>query len=331
LRCKWCYAKSSGYEKGEVITIGTVRNIMSIVGPLPHRVLVLIGGEPTLHPDFLPIISEIKKYESIYLGVVSNGTLLKDLSFLKQSILNGVDGFTISLKAPNSYLYENFTEVSSAFDDVSRGIENLNSVNQRYRLSITINNELIKHLDEVVYFINHHNIKTVYVDSERPIIINDKAIFEGDSIYDNNNFYNIIFDKFKQLQIKYTIKISIPFCRIDNKLINAMKDARVIQSGCHIFSKSGLIFDTKGNMLICNSLCEYPMGKLGIDFNTTEEMLSFRNSPGVNTLYSKLQSYPDIKCSKCKQWVLCGGGCRIHWLYKNMLKGGSENESTRIN
>ena len=51
LRCKWCYAKSSEYDLDNSMDFTLFKKLVDIATDLKVKNFLLIGGEPTIHPD----------------------------------------------------------------------------------------------------------------------------------------------------------------------------------------------------------------------------------------------------------------------------------------
>lgn len=70
LRCKYCY-----HEGGEHKALPDI--ISQLVAPAPY---FLIGGEPTIHPNFIEVADEVSRYGET--GVVTNFVKFMDRQFL---------------------------------------------------------------------------------------------------------------------------------------------------------------------------------------------------------------------------------------------------------
>lgn len=89
-----------------------------------------------------------------------------------------------------------------------------------------------------------------------------------------------------------------------------------------MLSPSGVVFDTNGDFLACNQLCQNPLAQFGKDFCDYKTFNEVLMSEKVENFYKLVQAYPNEKCMKCTDWSECGGGCRINWLYQDLLKEG---------
>ena len=78
---------------------------------------------------------------------------------------------------------------------------------------------------------------------------------------------------------------------------------------------SGLIFDETGAVMPCNLFTSHPVGKFGVDFSNPSGFEKFWARRELSTFRKKVGSYPDQKCVGCGEWDMCGGGCKIKWMY----------------
>jgi MoaA/NifB/PqqE/SkfB family radical SAM enzyme len=69
--CPWC--SCSEVDRSLELSMGEIRELIEFFAARGTRAVTITGGgEPTLHPNFLEIIAEFKKY-GISIGLVSNG------------------------------------------------------------------------------------------------------------------------------------------------------------------------------------------------------------------------------------------------------------------
>ncbi len=82
---------------------------------------------------------------------------------------------------------------------------------------------------------------------------------------------------------------------------------------CQMHEKKGLIFDTNGDILLCNSLYDYPYGKYGKDYSNYDELFEYINSDSVVDIYKKILRSPSKVCKICDSFENCAGGCVLLW------------------
>lgn len=89
--------------------------------------LTISGGEPTIHKDFFKIIKFAKKhYESI--SLMTNGMKFSDMSFLKDTIDSGVDRLSIPFYSPNEEEHNWMVGNAHSFENVTKGLYNVNQL-----------------------------------------------------------------------------------------------------------------------------------------------------------------------------------------------------------
>ncbi len=315
LRCKWCYAKFLKFDKKQDMGIETAGKSISLLKDLPLTDVVLIGGEPTIHPDFLRIVRMIKD-AGLMPFVITNSIRFADDSFLRAALEAGILGITTSLKAGSDDLYKKFTG-RKALSKITKAVENIKGTNIPHKISVTVHGGLFKHFDQVMDFIVKSGVESFALDMERPIVIDNETYMAGDfSLRDMADFFMGIYPKLKNCGVPFTIKVSIPFCLFRRGFIEELIKENKIISGCQIFGGSGIIIDPMGRLLPCNHFCDNPLGELGVDFKNAQEYLSFRQRSDVEDFYNTMADCPDKRCVDCADWMFCGGGCRMHWLYK---------------
>lgn len=62
LKCPYCFADDMIQEEMAAITLEDYKKILSFISRTPKNHIGIIGGEPTLHPDFIEILKETNKY-----------------------------------------------------------------------------------------------------------------------------------------------------------------------------------------------------------------------------------------------------------------------------
>jgi sulfatase maturation enzyme AslB (radical SAM superfamily) len=62
LKCPYCFADDMIQEKKTAMTIDDFCKVLEFISRTPKNYIGIIGGEPTLHPNFREIIKEVNKY-----------------------------------------------------------------------------------------------------------------------------------------------------------------------------------------------------------------------------------------------------------------------------
>jgi MoaA/NifB/PqqE/SkfB family radical SAM enzyme len=113
--------------------------------------LILSGGEPTMHPNFLDFVKlgRLAGYPKIQ--TVTNGRMFKYPDFLERAAANGLDEITFSLHGHTAKLHDALVGTPGAFDDEVAGLEAaLASGRFIVNVDIVINKQNVRHLPEML-------------------------------------------------------------------------------------------------------------------------------------------------------------------------------------
>lgn len=87
--------------------------------------VVLSGGEPTMHPDFLKIVTTAVGLGFSWVQCVSNGRRFAYPTFAEAALAAGISEVTISVHGHDAALHDSLTSVPGSFAQSLRGIRNL--------------------------------------------------------------------------------------------------------------------------------------------------------------------------------------------------------------
>ena len=136
---------------------GTMRNNMDIkVQIIEGRKkgaerLILSGGEPTMHPNFLDFVKLGKRAGYPKVQTVTNGRMFKYPDFLATAARNGLDEITFSLHGHTAKIHDALVGTPGAFDDETQGLKAaLASDAFIVNIDIVINKQNIRHLPDML-------------------------------------------------------------------------------------------------------------------------------------------------------------------------------------
>ncbi|MBP3431591.1 MAG: radical SAM protein [Clostridia bacterium] len=308
MRCKWCYGCSSGYDTKKSMTFEDAKKCIDIVSDMEIKKINLIGGEPTMHPNFFDIIDYAAE-KKISCNVVTNGLKLVDETFFNE-LLKRPNAFpSISIKSDSKESYISDTGVN-CWDRIVGLIKKLLKSNKTFGCTYVISNENVNKLYKTMKTFQELGLKNVGLSFCYSCPGNVM-------IYDVKQYVKDIETQLKmvdQLSIKYNIHFTLPVCLWDKEFIDNLRKRKIISTVCQLQQKSGLIFDTNLDILVCNTLYDYPIVKAE-EYNDAKTLTKLLNSDKIMNVYKDLLRLPSKKCTTCEYLENCGGGCVLTWQY----------------
>ena len=309
-RCKWSYAQNTLNST----TIMHLEEAKAIVNALVNRNvkrIILIGGEPTIYPNFIELVKYIRS-KNIRVSMATNGRRFFDLNFAKEVLNSGVNNIDISLKGLTEEEY--FQNTSSyGLSEMLQGYKNLKLLGFNPSVSYVFVNDDCENLDNLVYFIESNSISQVSFQFVKPVL----GMHTSETQFDLNrmgNFVGKIYSRLSQTSINYCIELSFPVCLIDRTVLeNLSRENRIINC-CHVPRGSGINFDENFKIIPCNHFAEYPFSEIPVNPYQDSSIEEIMSSDIVKRFRHLARSYPTIKCQTCNLWDQCGGGCFTHWL-----------------
>ena len=108
-------------------------------------------------------------------------------------------------------------------------------------------------------------------------------------------------------------------CYFDAEFIERLIEGNKLSNGCFVNTRSGVVFDTNLDALVCNSIYGEKLGVYKKDFSNGAELLSYLNSSGVKDVFKELSKYPSEECGNCRYNKNCRGGCVVNWQHLDPL------------
>ena len=114
---------------------------------------------------------------------------------------------------------------------------------------------------------------------------------------------------------KFILHESFPLCIWPQDVIATMRQRHQIHTICQVLERSGILFDTNGDLIVCNAMYEYPIGQYKKDFSNGEELGAYLSDEKIDYIYKRLSAIPSQKCMSCDLLMSCGGGCISNWTH----------------
>jgi molybdenum cofactor biosynthesis enzyme MoaA len=105
--------------------------------------LSLQGGEPTIWPHVVPLVTDARALGFEFVGIVTNGRRLADPAFARALIGAGLDAVTVSLVGHDAASHDAISCAPGSFDELMAGIRNATAAARESRRRITLNANVI--------------------------------------------------------------------------------------------------------------------------------------------------------------------------------------------
>ena len=148
-RCIFCL--DSDTHDGEIRTPAEVRDQILDGRQKGATRLILSGGEPTIHPNFVDFVrlGRLAGYPKVQ--TVTNGRMFQYREFLTKCIDAGLDEITFSIHGPNARIHDALVGVRGAFEQEVQGLENaLADGRVIVNIDVCVNRGNVKALPEII-------------------------------------------------------------------------------------------------------------------------------------------------------------------------------------
>ena len=287
-------------------------DLINFCAELNVSMVVLIGGEPTIHPHFLEIVNYVKTF-GLKCGVITNGYRFSNKEFVKKSLNYGLDFINFSVKAVNQNEQRRIAP-SCDFKNVISAMVNINNTEINCTYSVVLTEQMLEDLENLAYLLNKYAKKNFLNLNFCGYKFNKSSEKNKDilSVKEYIQKFIVKFDSASRiLEGRIMLFQSLPLCWWPESFIEKLKFQQQIASVCHLFNHNGLVLDIDGSCLPCNRMYSHPIGKFRVDFFDKKSFEQFWTSKKIITSLKALCMLPYDECVSCKKYNLCAGGCPI--------------------
>lgn len=317
MRCKHCYQSDTNFDPKRQLSSDISYRLIDILVKSGAKNVVLIGGEPTLYHDLCDVIKRFVD-NGVRPILITNGRSLSDMEKLKKIVSFGLRDISISIKAADDIGYVNVTGTKNSFSLVKQAIQNCLSLDISLGISVTMENYFIKYVDRYIDLLLSLNVPHINFDMGSPVLSTtgvDVSDIPNPSVLAEATEY--VHGRLKDSGQSYSFYVTVPLCLFSESTKKELIESSKISTSCHVSRGTSVVFSDDGAILPCNHFSSFSFGKLDSDFSDEEEFARFWQKDEMVEFRSNFNSYPVKKCSYCKDWNICGGGCKIKWMYYN--------------
>jgi len=135
--------------------------------------LEIIGGETTIRPDIIELISFAKDLGFETIMMATNGRMYSYKEFAQKIFQAGLNSIVFSIHGHTAELHDSLTQVEGSFKQLKKGIENIKKIKKELNLKINIGSNTCivkqnyKHLPQIGKYIHGlgiDNAEFIFVD-----------------------------------------------------------------------------------------------------------------------------------------------------------------------
>ncbi|MBI4974002.1 radical SAM protein [Candidatus Roizmanbacteria bacterium] len=321
-RCSYCYAQNSLHDRRRMMPIEDIKNILDKLALLKIRRCIIIGGEPTLHPEIAEIYKYAKK-NKIRISLVSNGSRFADEKFYKKLKDAGLPSSSIAFSMHASSPQDSalLTGSSVYFSLFSKGISNFVKQKLKLHVNIVISKQTVNKVVPMMDWLKEHHINHGFFNLASPAVsekgTDSSFVLKFDQLAQT---VEKIYKHAKKINFTARFLYLAPLCTLPKKLLDIFKKEGLIDAGCSIRNGSSVLFNIDGDVVPCNHLLDFPvMKKNDLDKYNSKRFLEVWNAPQMEFMREKTRVYRLEQCKTCPEIALCqGGGCPLFWFNKNI-------------
>ena len=157
-RCQFCNDANKRELPNK--TTGQIKKEMIEAKNRGTTYLELIGGETTIRPDALELISFAKKSGFQTIIMSTNGRMYSYLEFTKKMIAAGLTDIVFSIHSHQAEIHDYLTQSAGSFKQLLKGLNNFKKLGfQKIGSNTTIVKQNYKHLPQIGRFIYQQGIR----------------------------------------------------------------------------------------------------------------------------------------------------------------------------
>ncbi|MCA9122396.1 MAG: radical SAM protein [Planctomycetaceae bacterium] len=264
---------------------------------IPH--LIFTGGEATLHPDFLDIVSYADRLGPIC-GLNTNARRLSQRSYTEELAKAGLNHVQVTLGSHRAAVHDRMMN-ARCFEQTVRGIENAIASGMHTITNTTLMRMNAEEIEATIEFLHSLGIRTFAING---MIYSGGGFDTGQAIPEQQMAPILIGirDKAKSLGMRFLWYTPTQYCRLSPVELDI--GAKRCNAG-----EYSLCVEPNGDVLPCQS---YYVSAGNVLRDSWESMWngSLFKSFRERELDPQASGLPEM-CWQCPDLPLCGGGCRI--------------------
>ncbi len=147
-RCLHCYQRADRPLSSEL----SLKEKLDLVEQLDRAGVAgvaLSGGEPTIHPDFLPVIKALAS-KGMYTSVATNGWTFAKKEELEKAVKAGIQYVEVSIDSAKPEKHDKFRGVPGAWEHAVKALENAVEIGVSNGMATIMSKETFSEIDDII-------------------------------------------------------------------------------------------------------------------------------------------------------------------------------------
>lgn len=300
LRCPYCFADNMIQEESKVMSLETYKKVLQMCSRTPGERIGIIGGEPTIHPDFSNILIETSAYCNetgaravLFTNGIHLGNFLGELSRDFFSIL-------INLNSPKYTGEENFKKIQ---DVLAYTHKKLNWAD-KITVGINIHHELDDYdfLYQTIEDFKLRKVRVSYVAPTYKDYSQNKLAYYMSA---KRKFLTVCSEIYKRGAVVDLDCNYVPFCYFTEKEMETL--SRTLNPAVNLSNRCEPVVDITADLQVVSCFGTYNP----IDLNMFDTIPDAKYYLQATQNLVLARHNDEGKCSQCKRFetLNCQGGC----------------------
>ncbi|MCF7861564.1 radical SAM protein [Candidatus Woesearchaeota archaeon] len=148
--CEFCFSRKNLIK--ENYSYDKIKTIIDRESKNGFKSLVISGGEPTIHPNYIKIIKYAKKIGYNHVKTITNGRMFADYNYIKEAYDAKLDEVNISIHSHIPEVHDGLTKVKNSFRQGINAVKNCINLKISTKVCIVVNKKNICELPKTLLF-----------------------------------------------------------------------------------------------------------------------------------------------------------------------------------
>ncbi|WP_456453970.1 radical SAM protein [Thermococcus sp.] len=158
-RCRHCYQRADRPLASE-LPLEEKLNLVDQLDKAGVAAVAISGGEPTIHPDFYPVVKELAS-RGIHTSVATNGWTFANMEKLKKAVDLGLKYVEVSVDSAKPEKHDKFRGIPGAWEHAIKTLENAVDLGISHGMAVIMDKETYHEIDDILDLAESIGVKRV--------------------------------------------------------------------------------------------------------------------------------------------------------------------------